>query len=262
MRTRAGEPKQCLSRDGTLHSFTHTLTCAPIAHDAVASQYYTRGNLLHPAQVLTVVDEMNHRVQQQQHRLYRQQQRDKHPNATVNGATATASNSNGTALVRATYSYRQYFGPAPNPQSKSKQSFWKRLVGKKDRVGASGEGQGQGQGNGDAAGRVVEQWPAEIPVRWKQKQPRNLSTHGNTAALVAAVRRGFVDKQGDWHFLWQGINDNNDATKNENNVPAEQFQDGTCRVLRDAFINWYGGRKSPLATKNLLEVTDGLRRPP
>ena len=34
------------------------------------------------------------------------------------------------------------------------------------------------------------------------------------------------------------------------------------RVQRLAEQETYVGRKSPLTTKNLLEVTDGLRRPP
>ena len=51
--------------------------------------------------------------------------------------------------------------------------------------------------------------------------------------------------------------------------PAVLFEGGVGAAVSTAvgFYPWsltyeYVGRKSPLATKNLLEVTDGLRRPP
>ena len=37
-----------------------------------------------------------------------------------------------------------------------------------------------------------------------------------------------------------------------------QLEDGRFLMAPERYV----GRKSPLATKNLLEVTDGLRRPP
>ena len=43
---------------------------------------------------------------------------------------------------------------------------------------------------------------------------------------------------------------------------VEHFVFAHALFLSVASSNMYVGRKSPLATKNLLEVTDGLRRPP
>ena len=200
------------------------------------TQYYTYGSVLHPKQILTVVNEMNLRIQQQL--LIRKE------NAAA-GENSTSS-----------YSYRQYYGPDPrqesasnsksnaatNPGANPKRGWLENIKTflRKGKIPVTAQPP-EAEKDSDPAGVVVEQWPDEIPVQWKRGRLAEARL-ASANAVGVAVREAFTNQQqGGWQYIWKDDGSSSSQSSPASNaVPSVQIHGGSCKVLHNVFVNWWG----------------------